>query len=346
MGHTKSLRTGNGTRALTSVSSSTLKVAVLLPCYNEQLSVGQVVEDLRAALVEWDPVIYVYDNNSTDNSVTVASAAGAVVRTERRQGKGHVIRQMFAGVEADVYVLMDSDGTYDAASAPLLIRELVARQLDMVVGSRLVAFEREAFPIGHELGNHMLTTAVRIFFGRQITDMLSGYRVFSKRYVKSFPALSTGFETETELTVHALRLRMPISEVQTRYGARKPGSASKLRTFHDGVRILATIVKLLQKERPFLFFSSIAAACALTSIALAMPILIEYLQTGLVPRLPTAVLATGLMIVGALSFLSGVILDTVTHGRNEIKRLFYLTIPPVSDAASPSFTARPISQAS
>jgi len=347
MGNTKILRPGNATQALASTHSmpGELKVAVLLPCYNEELSVGQVVEDLRAALAEWDPTIYVYDNNSTDGSVGAAIAAGAIVRTERRQGKGNVIRQMFAGVDADVYVLMDSDGTYEAASAPGLIRELVAGQLDMVVGSRLAAFEQEAFPMGHEFGNHMLTTAVRIFFGRQITDMLSGYRVFSKRYVKSFPALSTGFETETELTVHALRLRMPISEIKTRYGVRKTGSTSKLRTFHDGFRILVTIVKLLQKERPFLFFSSIAAASAMLAIGLAAPIVVEYLQTGLVPRLPTAVLVTGLMIVAALSLLSGVILDTVTHGRNEIKRLFYLAIPPVAqDWASPSVTVRNVSK--
>jgi glycosyltransferase involved in cell wall biosynthesis len=303
------------------------RVAVILPCYNEEAAIGDVVRDFRAALPE--AVVYVYDNNSKDRTVECARAAGAVVRSETRQGKGQVVRRMFADVEADIYVLADGDGTYDAAGAPAMIQQLVAGHLDMVVGCRLAQFEGEAFRRGHRFGNDLLTGCLAFFFGRTFTDILSGYRVFSRRYVKSFPALSAGFETETELSVHALELRMPIAEVTTAYKARPAGSASKLRTYRDGFRILMMILSLFKEERPLAFFSIIAGALALISLILVYPVFITYIETGLVPRFPTAILSTGLMILASLSLTCGFVLDTVTHGRREMKRLFYLSIPPI-----------------
>lgn len=299
-----------------------MKVAVLVPCYNEELAVAKVVRDFRAALPEAE--IHVYDNNSRDRTVEVARQAGATVRSEPLRGKGNVVRRMFADVEADVYVMVDGDATYHAASAPAMVARLVADNLDMVVGTRLRTEEAGAFPRGHELGNHLLTGTVAWLFGDRFDDMLSGYRVFSRRFVKSFPALSKGFETETELAVHALALRMPVAEMETPYYPRPPGSLSKLHTYRDGWRILMTILTLLKEERPLFFFGAGFAALAALSVALAVPIVLTYAETGLVPRFPTAVLATGIMILAFLSLALGFILDYVKHGRRETKRLAYL----------------------
>jgi glycosyltransferase involved in cell wall biosynthesis len=296
-------------------------VAVLIPCYNEEAAIGQVVRDFRAALPT--ARIYVYDNNSKDRTVEVARAAGAVVCSERLQGKGNVVRRMLADVEAAVYVIADGDATYDAASAPAMVRKLVDEQLDMVVGGR-VDSRAEAYRRGHRFGNAALTGTVSYLFGKRFTDILSGYRVFSRRFVKSFPALSGGFEIETELTIHALELRMPVAEVPTPYGVRPEGSASKLKTYSDGFRILWLILHLVRNEKPFQFFGWIAFGLAALAIVLAIPIVLTYLETGLVPRVPTAILATGLMIVSFLSLACGLVLDTVTRGRREMKRLAYL----------------------
>jgi glycosyltransferase involved in cell wall biosynthesis len=272
-------------------------------------------------------VIYVYDNNSQDRTAEVARAAGAVVRRETLQGKGNVIRRSFADVDADIYVLVDGDDTYDAAAAPELVALLRREGLDMVNGARVTQIEA-AYRPGHRLGNRVLTGMVRTVFGDRISDMLSGYRVFSRRFVKSFPALAGGFETETEFTVHALDLRMPVGEVKTAYKDRPPGSTSKLRTYSDGVRILRTIVVLVKEERPLQFFSICGLFLAAAAILLGVPVVTDFVRTGLVPRLPTAVLATGLMLVAALSFACGLVLDSVARGRKEIKRLAYLSIPP------------------
>jgi glycosyltransferase involved in cell wall biosynthesis len=303
------------------------RVAVILPCYNEAAAIGDVVRDFRTALPQ--AVVYVYDNNSRDDTARCAREAGALVRRETRQGKGHVVRRMFADVEADIYILADGDGTYDAAIAPALVEKLVGEHLDMVVGSRLTTYAGEAFRRGHRFGNDLLTGFLALCFGRTFTDILSGYRVFSRRFVKSFPALSAGFEIETELSVHALELRMPIAEVPTDYRARAAGTASKLRTFRDGFRILMMIVNLFKEERPLAFFSIIAGILALSAVGLAYPVFITFFETGLVPRFPTAILATGLMILACLSLTCGFVLDTVTHGRREMKRLAYLSIPPI-----------------
>jgi glycosyltransferase involved in cell wall biosynthesis len=297
------------------------RIAVLVPCYNEQTTIGDVVAGFRAALPDAD--IYVYDNNSTDGTVEAARAAGALVRGETHQGKGHVVRRMFADVEADVYVLVDGDATYDAASAPRLVDCLIDGNLDMVVAVR-VDSEQAAYRSGHRLGNRMLTGFVAHIFGRSLGDMLSGYRVFSRRFVKSFPVLSGGFEIETELTVHALELELPVAELETPYYARPEGSASKLNTWGDGFRILRTVLHMYRSERPLPLFSGIGVTLAILSIGLAIPIFVTYLEQGLVPRLPTALLSTGLMLVAFLSFVCGLILDTVTRGRRETKRLAYL----------------------
>lgn len=301
-----------------------VRVAVLVPCYNEEAAIETVVRDFKAVLP--DATIYVYDNNSKDRTVEVATKAGAIVRREPLQGKGNVIRRMFADIEADVYVMVDGDATYHAPSAPALITKLIDEQLDMVNGQRVTEIV-EAYRPGHRFGNLLLTGLVAEIFGKRIHDMLSGYRVFSRRFVKSFPALSTGFETETELTVHALELRMPIAEVATPYKDRPEGSFSKLNTIRDGIRILRTIIRLVKEERPLQFFSSVAAFFAIVSILFAIPVFIGYVETGLVPRLPTALLATGLMLAAFLSLACGLILDTVTHGRREMKRMHYLQIP-------------------
>ena len=297
------------------------RIAVLIPCYNEAQAIGAVVRDFTAALPQ--ATIYVYDNNSTDDTKARAAEAGAIVRTETFQGKGNVVRRMFADIEAEVYVLVDGDGTYDVPSAASMVECLLNNSLDMVNGAR-APVSAKAFRPGHAFGNRLLTGTVALIFGDRLKDMLSGYRVMSRRFVKSFPALATGFETETELTVHALELRLPVAEIQTPYRDRPAGSTSKLRTFRDGFRILRTIVLLVKEERPLQFFSIVAALLVIAAIVLGWPVLATYLKTGLVPRLPTAVLAMGMVTVGFISFVAGLILDTVTLSRREIKRLHYL----------------------
>jgi len=299
-------------------------IAVLVPCFNEEAAVAAVVRDFKAALP--GAVVYVYDNNSTDRTSEVAARAGAVVRHEPLKGKGNVVRRMFADIEADIYVLVDGDDTYHAASAPKLVQQLIDGQLDMVNGARVSTAEA-AYRPGHRFGNVLLTGLVTAVFGKRTADMLSGFRVFSRRFVKTFPALSSGFEIETELTVHALELRMPIGEIATPYKERPPGSQSKLSTFKDGFRILWMIGKLVKEERPLQSFAVTAAALVFVSIMLAWPVMMTYLDTGLVPRLPTAVLSMGLMILAFLALACGLILETVTRGRREMKRLRYLELP-------------------
>jgi len=305
------------------MSESRYEVAVLVPCYNEERAIAQVVADFRAALP--CATVYVYDNNSTDGTVEAAQRAGAVVRRETHQGKGHVVRRMFNDIEADIYLLVDGDATYDAPSAPRLVAKLRDDRLDMVVGSRIDR-ETAAYRPGHRTGNLMLTGFITHIFGRAFTDILSGYRVFSRRFVKSFPILSGGFEIETELTVHALELELPVGELTTPYYSRPAGSASKLSTWHDGFRILWTVLKLYRAERPLALFGSLGLALAIMAIGLVIPVFITYLEEGLVPRLPTAVLSTGLMVVAVLSIACGLILDTVTRGRREAKLIAYLAL--------------------
>jgi len=308
------------------LAQQNLRIAILLPCYNEEAAVAQTVAGFRAALP--DAAIYVYDNNSSDRTREVAAAAGAIVRSEKMQGKGHVVRRMFADVEADIYVMADGDATYDSSAAPALVAKLIDEQLDMVVGARKSEVE-EAYRRGHVLGNKVFTGLLSSLFGRSFSDIFSGYRIFSRRFAKSFPALSRGFETETEISVHALELAMPVGEVVTAYGARPEGSQSKLSTYRDGWRILKTILHLYRIERPVLFYGSFALLLAAVAIVLAVPLAITYFQTGLVPRFPTAILVTGLMILAFLSFFCGLILDTVVRGRREVRRLHYLSFPAV-----------------
>jgi glycosyltransferase involved in cell wall biosynthesis len=297
------------------------RIAVLLPCYNEEAAIAQTIAGFRAVLP--GATIYVYDNNSRDNTIDVARGAGAVVRTERMQGKGNVVRRMFADVDADIYVMADGDATYDAASAPALLDRLLDEQLDMVVGARVTQADA-AYRRGHKFGNAMLTGMLARLFGRSFTDILSGYRVFSRRFVKSFPVLSSGFEIETQISVHALELKMPVVEIETPYFARPEGSESKLSTYSDGFRILRTILQLYRLERPLLFFGAIGALLALLALILAVPLAVTYLQIGQVPRFPTAILVTGMIILASLNFFAGLILDTVVHGRREVRRLAYL----------------------
>jgi glycosyltransferase involved in cell wall biosynthesis len=303
------------------VSNPDVSIAVLVPCYNEEAAIATVVRDFREALPE--ATVYVYDNNSEDRTAEVARAAGAVVGNESQQGKGHVVRRMFSDVDADIYVLVDGDDTYDASTAGELVARLRDGELDMVNAARVTGIE-SAYRPGHRFGNVLLTRIVAWIFGDRFSDMLSGYRVFSRRFVKSFPALSAGFEIETELTVHALELRMPVVEVETPYKDRPAGSASKLHTYRDGLRILRTILVLVKEERPLAFFFLIGAAFLGLSLGLAWPVVVEFWRTGLVPRLPTAVLAMGLATLAFLSLGVGLVLDTVTRGRREIKRLAYL----------------------
>lgn len=300
------------------------RIAVLIPCLNEASTVSRVVRDFRVALPTCE--IYVFDNGSADKTTDVARNAGAHVRSVALRGKGNVIRRMFADVEADIYVLVDGDDTYDATSTPGMIAMMLDDGLDMVVGTR-VSDEQTAYRLGHRFGNVLLTRCVSRIFGRTFTDMLSGFRVLSRRYVKSFPAHATGFETETELTVHALELRMPVAETSTSYKSRPDGSVSKLNTYRDGFRILMTIAKLFKTEKPLAFFSLGFGACALCAVLLAFPLLETYARTGLVPRLPTALLCVALVLFGAMLLTCGVVLDTVTHGRAEVKRLAYLAVP-------------------
>lgn len=320
-GSAPALRAGEGEKAL---NRSQLRIAVLLPCYNEEAAIAQTVAGFRAALP--DAVIYVYDNNSSDRTVEVARAAGAVVRTERMQGKGHVVRRMFADTEADIYIMADGDATYDASAAPALVAKLLEERLDMVVGARKSEVE-EAYRRGHQLGNRLFTGILASLFGRSFTDIFSGYRVFSRRFAKSFPALARGFETETEISVHALELAMPVGEVVTAYGARPEGSVSKLSTYRDGWRIMKTILHLFRIERPVLFYGGFAGFLAALALVLAIPLIVTFAQTGLVPRFPTAILITGMMTVAFISFSVGLILDTVVRGRREVRRLHYLSYP-------------------
>lgn len=296
----------------------------MIPCLNEEAAITQVINDFRAELPE--ALIFVYDNGSTDRSVEKAKAAGAVVRLEPLKGKGNVMRRMFADIEADIYVLVDGDNTYHAPSVRGLIDLLISNSLDMVNGAREEQHD-DAYRAGHRFGNWMLTGLVAWFFGARFKDMLSGYRVMSRRFVKSFPALASGFEIETELTVHALQLRLPIAERATPYRERPPASSSKLRTIPDGIRILKLILRLIREERPFEFFTWVSALLFSLSLILGIPVVIEYFETALVPRVPTAVLATGLMMLSFLSFICGLILATVTRGRIEAKRLQYLNVP-------------------
>jgi glycosyltransferase involved in cell wall biosynthesis len=298
-------------------------IAVLLPCYNEEAAIGATVAGFRAALP--GATIYVYDNNSRDRTREIAAEAGAEVRTERQQGKGHVVRRMFADIDADVYVMADGDLTYDPAAAPAMVAMLLAEQLDMVVGTRRHD-AKDAYRGGHVIGNKVFTGLLTGLFGRSFSDIFSGYRVFSRRFVKSFPVLSEGFEIETEMSIHALELRMPVGELETSYGVRPEGSHSKLSTYSDGWRILKTIGNLYRVERPVLFYGSIGALLVIVALLLAIPLVRTYLETGLVPRFPTAILVTGMVIVAVLSFFAGLILDTVTRGRREVRRLAYLSL--------------------
>ena len=306
------------------------RIAVLIPCYNESVAVAQVVHGFQKALP--GARIYVFDNNSTDATRANALAAGAIVRHVARPGKGNVVRRMFADVDADLYLLVDGDATYHAASAPNLVNKLVEDNLDMVVGTR-VHEHVDAYRRGHQFGNRLLTGSMTHIFGGTFSDMLSGYRVFSRRFAKSFPAMSRGFEIETELTIHALELRMPYGELATPYGARPEGSTSKLSTYSDGMRILSTIIKLFAIERPLQFYGVVASVLAAVALVLGIPLLLTYMESGLVPRFPTAILSTGLVMLSAISFVAGVILETVTIGRREVKQLHYLAI------GSPSFVA-------
>ena len=303
---------------------SEAEIAVLIPCFNEASTIAHVIEDFQKHLP--DAKVYVYDNNSTDGTAAAAQASGAVVRSEPLQGKGNVVRRMFADVEADIYVLVDGDGTYDPGSAPRMIEELARQRCDMISGKRITDI-KQAYRPGHRFGNKFLTRIVGDIFGNRFDDILSGYRVLSRRFVKSFPALSSGFEIETELSVHALELRMPCLEMDTSYKERPQGSASKLNTFRDGFRILHTIVSLVREERPLFFFGVLFLLLAAASIGLFIPILLEYLDTGLVPRFPTAILSASIMLLAFLCLFSGLILKTVTKGRVELKRLQYLSMP-------------------
>jgi glycosyltransferase involved in cell wall biosynthesis len=302
------------------------RIAVIVPCYNEALTIAAVVQRAKAALP--DATVYVYDNNSKDDTASVARAAGAVVATERSQGKGNVVRRMFADIDADIYVMVDGDNTYDLEAAPALIAAMHEQTLDFVNGARIDT-QASAYRAGHRFGNRLLSGLVQKIFGHQFSDMLSGYKIFSRRFVKSFPAESQGFEIETELTIHALELRMPCSEMPTAYGVRPEGSSSKLSTYRDGMRILSLIARLVKDERPFQMFGTIALGFALASLWFGIPVVIEFAGTGLVPRLPTAVLATGLMLVGVMGFSIGLVLDTVTKARRETKRLAYLSQAPL-----------------
>ena len=304
-------------------NNQSTRIAVLLPCYNEEAAIAQTVAGFKAALP--GATVYVYDNNSRDRTREVAAGAGAVVRTERQQGKGHVVRRMFADIDADVYIMADGDLTYDPKAAPAMVDLLLADQLDMVVGTRRHE-GKDAYRGGHVLGNRLFTGLLSGLFGRSFSDIFSGYRVFSRRFVKSFPVLSAGFEIETEMSVHALELRMPVGEVETAYGARLEGSQSKLSTWSDGWRILKTIVTLYRIERPVLFYGSIGALLLVLALVLAEPLVVTYVQTGLVPRFPTAILVTGMIIIAVLCFFAGLILDTVTRGRREVRRLYYLSL--------------------
>ncbi|OFZ91015.1 MAG: glycosyl transferase [Betaproteobacteria bacterium RBG_16_64_18] len=300
------------------------RIAVLVPCCNEAATVAAVVSGFRMALPAAE--VYVYDNNSSDGTADRAREAGATVRPEGRQGKGHVVRRMLADLDADIYVMVDGDDTYDPASSPAMIAKMLSEKLDLVNGRRIET-HADSYRFGHRWGNQFLSGLVSRLFDSRFDDMLSGYKVFSRRFAKSFPVLSTGFEIETEIAVHALSLGVPTAEMDTPYRSRQAGSASKLSTFRDGIRILRTIVILYKEEKPLAFFAGVATVLAAVSVGLALPVIIEFMNTGLVPRQPTALLATGVMLSALLSFACGVILESVKRGQREIKRLFYLQTP-------------------
>ncbi len=300
-----------------------LNIAVLLPCYNEAATIQQVVTDFRTHLPH--ATVYVYDNCSTDNTAELAKQAGAVVRAESRQGKGNVVRRMFADIDADIYVLADGDLAHDAQSALTMIDTLINNNLDMIVGTRPEVCEDHRK--GHRFGNQLFNKVVGLLFGKQFSDILSGYRVLSKRFVKSFPAVSRGFDTEVELTIHSLELRLPVAEVPTNYTPRPEGSVSKLRTYRDGVIILSRILLMLKETKPILFFGAIGLSFALLSVILGIPLIYTFLKTHLVPRIPTAILTTGIMVLAFISLTCGIILDSVCRARRERKYLHYLTLP-------------------
>ncbi len=309
-----------------------LKIAILLPCFNEELTIADVVKSFQQAVP--GSVVYVYDNASTDQTAARAQEAGALVAHENRRGKGEVVRRMIADIDAGIYVMADGDGTYDASYAPQLIDKLTSKNLDMVVGTRQETAEEQdgdAYRRGHRFGNRLFNWFVALLFSRQFSDIFSGYRVFSRRFVKSYPAFAKGFEIETEMTIHSLDLRIPVAEFPTPYKARPEGSESKLNSITDGFRILGTIFMLLKETKPIQFFTALFILFAATSVALAVPLFISYLETGLVPRLPTAVLTTGIMLVGVVCFICGLILDSVSRGRREAKLLRYLSIPCVQE---------------
>ena len=332
---TNSPKTEAGTASgLTGTVPDTLSIAVILPCYNEEVTIGDVVRSFRTAIP--GAQVYVFDNASTDETALRAADAGAIVRPEPVRGKGNVVRRMFADVEADIYIMADGDGTYNAALAPALVERLYADSLDMVVGTRLGSHGQSLFRGGHRIGNRALSWLASYLFHHQLADVLSGYRVFSRRFVKSFPALSTGFEIETELTMHALELRLPMAEVETAYVSRPEGSTSKLNTVRDGIRILWLLTVLIKELKPLAFFGTIAAFLALDSVILAWTIFTTFMETGLVPRIPTAVLATGIMLLAFLSLTAGLILDSLSRARLEAKRTAYLRYPSVrTDESSP-----------
>ena len=302
-----------------------LNIAILLPCYNEGQSIARVVLDFRKSMP--GARIFVYDNNSTDNTAEQAAQAGATVIPSRRQGKGNVVRQMFSDIDADIYLMADGDGTYDASQAPVLVEKLIDERLDMVVGTRKDV-TIDAGRKGHAFGNHIFNKIYRAIFGKDFSDIFSGYRVFTRRFAKSFPAESPGFEIETEMSVHASILRLPIAEVECEYGVREEGSESKLSTFRDGFKILRMIAMLMKETRPFAFFAIASAAIFTVSVVLAIPVLIEYFSTGLVTRIPTWMLSMTLLLGSMMGFSAGIILDSVARGRAEQKRIFYLSIPP------------------
>ena len=314
------------------------RVAVLVPCYNEEAAIAKVVRDFRDAMP--DAAIYVYDNNSRDQTMARAREAGAIVRSELRQGKGNVVRRMFADIEADLYVLVDGDDTYDASAGPRMVAGLIAAGADILTARRIHT-DAAAYRMGHVFGNRLLTGLASTLFNVKLSDMLSGYRVFSRRFVKSFPLTAQGFGIETELTIHAVRLMMPMMEMDTRYKERPAGSVSKLNTWRDGFRILSTIGYLVREERPLVFFSFFFLVLAALSLVIGTPVVTEYLRTGQVPRLPTAVLATGLMLLGFLALTCGLILDTVTRGRWELKRMAYLAIPGPQELEANRAQSRP-----
>lgn len=306
-----------------------ISVSVLIPAYNEEKGIGKVVARFRQALPSAE--IFVYDNNSLDRTIEAAHQLGAIVRQEPRQGKGYVVRRMFADIDSDIYILVDGDNTYDPGIAPTLVETLIIHNGSDLINCARIPTTATAYRPGHQLGNYLLSGMVRMIFGNNFQDMLSGYRVLSRRFVKSFPVMTTGFDIETELTIHALQLDIPSMEIPCHFHNRLEGSESKLKTFSDGFRILRTIANLVRQEKPMAVFSAITVLFSLLSLILIYPVIETYIETGLVPRLPTAILSTGLMLGALLSMACGLVLDTVTRGRNETKRLAYLSIPGIHE---------------